>query len=84
MNWLITVKRGTSVAEIDKLLKKNGARRQIEQSGLSAEEDVGVPIGDDEIVIAVEGPAKIQKLESQSSIIIKVSPNSDIDLFQRF
>lgn len=84
MNWLITVKRGTPIAKIDKLLKKAGGSRSVKISDISQVDQTGVPIGDDEIVIAVEGPSEIQKLESQSEAIVKVSPNSEIDLFERF
>jgi hypothetical protein len=69
--WLVTLKKDAKLEKLDKALEQLNCERNDEEA---------IPLGDDEQVVAVSGPADLpQKLESNSDVIA-VYPNSDFTL----
>jgi len=71
MEWLITTKV-TNLEELEAKLAEWGCER----TGLPP-----IPLGDDELVIEVSGPADLSKKVRDEDPIIKVSPSSPMTLY---
>jgi hypothetical protein len=69
--WLVTLKKDAKLEHLDEALEQLNCERSDEEA---------IPLGDDEQVVAVSGPADLpQKLESNDDVIA-VYPNSDFTL----
>ncbi len=72
MEWLITTKANANLEELEAKLAEWGSRR----TGLPP-----IPLGDDEQVIEVSGPADLPRKAQDEDLIVKVSPSSPMTLY---
>lgn len=72
MEWLVTAKSDTRLEELEARLARWGGK-------LAGRPPV--PLGDDEQVIEVTGPADLPSKAQADDCIIKVSPNSPMTLY---
>ena len=72
MEWLITTKANANLEELEAKFAKWGCER----TGLPP-----IPLGDDEQVIEVSGPANLPKKVHDQGSVVKVSPSSPMELY---
>ncbi len=72
MEWLITVKADTPLEELEARLAEWGSKR----TGSPP-----IPLGEDEQVIEVSGPANLPRKAQDEDLIVKVSPSSPMTLY---
>lgn len=72
MEWLVTTRANVSLEELEPKLAEWGCQR----TG-----GPPIPLGDDEQVIEVSGPADLPSRVRSEDPIIKVSPNSPMTLY---
>ena len=72
MEWLITTKADANLEELEAKLAEWGCER----TGLPP-----IPLGDDEQVIEVSGPANLPRKVHDQDPVIKVSPSSPMELY---
>jgi hypothetical protein len=72
MEWLITTKANANLEELEAKFAEWGCER----TGLPP-----IPLGDDEQVIEVSGPANLPRKVHDEAPVIKVSPSSPMELY---
>ena len=73
MNWLITTRHGTDLDELRSRLAKLGAEVNTTESP--------IPMGADEQVIEVTGPRDLPQKLASDRAVLKVYPNSEMELY---
>jgi hypothetical protein len=72
MEWLITFRKSVSPEEMARIL---------DDSGCSAELDPPIPLGEDEQVVSVSGPADLPRRLKAEEAVLGVNPNSTLTLY---
>lgn len=72
MEWLITVKDKVDQTKLAQALRELGCERRVEEPP--------VPLGENEVAIAVSGPSDLPQRAARKRLIKAVHPNSEMEL----